>query len=250
MRSTLWHIVLERIASAGIKRVVISGGEPLLVRNLESLLCQANQVGLITSLITNGLLLTSERIVSLVHHLDEIVISIDGASSQMHRTMRESPETHFANIVRCLRELSKYEVRRRVNTVVTQINETELEDLGFMLADYGVEEWRLLQFYPMNDAATASTVFELSPRRFQAFRTRMLNRYKNTNLRLTFGDNASMSGSYFSLAPDGTVFTSEYGKVIRLGHIMTDSIEQMGKHSAFNVSRHRDQYEVLQEWDA
>jgi Fe-coproporphyrin III synthase len=71
----------------GYNMLSISGGEPLLYRGLTQLLEQAHRHGMLTSLITNGMLLTAERLSELKRDLDVIAISMDGAP-QRHNRMR------------------------------------------------------------------------------------------------------------------------------------------------------------------
>lgn len=69
---------IDRLAALSISVVTISGGEPLLYPDLDALIAHVRSRGIIAGLITNGYLLTRERILRLnragVEHLQ---ISID-----------------------------------------------------------------------------------------------------------------------------------------------------------------------------
>ncbi|MFQ5664440.1 MAG: radical SAM protein [Terriglobia bacterium] len=69
---------IDRLASLGTTIITISGGEPLLHPELDALIRRIRQHGMIAGLITNGYLLTAERIERLNRAgLEHLQISID-----------------------------------------------------------------------------------------------------------------------------------------------------------------------------
>jgi MoaA/NifB/PqqE/SkfB family radical SAM enzyme len=72
---------VDRLASFGTTIITISGGEPLLHPELESVIRHIRRRGIIAGLITNGYLLTPERIERLNRAgLDHLQISIDNVT--------------------------------------------------------------------------------------------------------------------------------------------------------------------------
>lgn len=74
-------IMLERVnqlASLGLSLIVFSGGEPMLHKQLETIIAHAKKCGMLVGLITNGYCLTVRRIHQLnAAGLDYLQISID-----------------------------------------------------------------------------------------------------------------------------------------------------------------------------
>src|SRR5947207_5955990 len=69
---------LDRLAGLGTTIITISGGEPLLHPDLDLIIARIRRLGMIAGMITNGYLLTSERIRRLNRAgLDHLQISID-----------------------------------------------------------------------------------------------------------------------------------------------------------------------------
>lgn len=69
---------IDRLADLGTAMITISGGEPLLHPELEEIVAQQRRRGMLASVITNGYLLTRERIAALNEAgLDYLQISID-----------------------------------------------------------------------------------------------------------------------------------------------------------------------------
>jgi MoaA/NifB/PqqE/SkfB family radical SAM enzyme len=69
---------LDRLAALGTTIITISGGEPLLHPDLDSIVTRIRRHGMIAGMITNGYLLTAERVQRLNRAgLDHLQISID-----------------------------------------------------------------------------------------------------------------------------------------------------------------------------
>jgi len=77
----------EELAGLGLKRIVFSGGEPILRTDLEEICRIFSKNSNKQSLLTNGVLV-KKRIDKLAPYLDELIISIDGASPETHDTIR------------------------------------------------------------------------------------------------------------------------------------------------------------------
>jgi MoaA/NifB/PqqE/SkfB family radical SAM enzyme len=77
-------VMLERVdhlARLGLTVLVISGGEPLLHPRLDDIIARSRKHGILTGLITNGYLLTTDRIKKLNQAgLDHVQISIDNVN--------------------------------------------------------------------------------------------------------------------------------------------------------------------------
>ena len=69
---------IDRLAALGTSIITISGGEPLMHPQLDEIIARARKHGMIAGMITNGYLLTAERIQRLNRAgLDHLQISID-----------------------------------------------------------------------------------------------------------------------------------------------------------------------------
>jgi MoaA/NifB/PqqE/SkfB family radical SAM enzyme len=72
------HERVDHLAALGTTVITISGGEPLLYPDLDALIARIRRRGVIAGMITNGYLLTRERILRLNRAgLDHLQISID-----------------------------------------------------------------------------------------------------------------------------------------------------------------------------
>jgi radical SAM protein with 4Fe4S-binding SPASM domain len=82
--------IVSGLHSMGFRVFDISGGEPVLYRNLPSLLSHIKSLeGAQIKLVSNGSLKNHfERLLPSLAYVDEVYISIDGANARMHDVMR------------------------------------------------------------------------------------------------------------------------------------------------------------------
>ncbi len=91
VRWTLSEIgaIIEQFSDLDVGKIIISGGEPLLFKNIAFIIEESNRQGIHVDVNTNGLLLSSEKLDELIHiGLSEITISLDGSNSQIHNKQR------------------------------------------------------------------------------------------------------------------------------------------------------------------
>jgi MoaA/NifB/PqqE/SkfB family radical SAM enzyme len=82
--------VVEDAALLGYDVVSVSGGEPLMYRDLATLLAAAKAIGMRTQLVSNGLAITEQRLDDLAGVLDLLAVSLDGTPDD-HDRMRALP---------------------------------------------------------------------------------------------------------------------------------------------------------------
>lgn len=133
--------------------VVITGGEPLLRDDLESVGRRLYDMGFPWGIVTNGFILTPERLESLRRAgLHNITISLDGPEAE-HNWMRCNP----ASFRRAFEAIKLVAAATDLNfDVVTCVNRRSLPrltELKEMLIGAGVKRWRLFTIFPSGRAA-------------------------------------------------------------------------------------------------
>ncbi len=121
-----WLKVIDTVSQRHKKvRLSISGGEPLLVPWLEELLASANEKGLRTSILSNGMLWTDRRIAALKPYLDLVNISLDGASDAVHDAVRGKGS--FRQAVRGIGRLGEAGIEVGINVCLMRSNIVDIE---------------------------------------------------------------------------------------------------------------------------
>jgi cytosylglucuronate decarboxylase len=142
MDATEGEMLFDQAAVLGVKYARFTGGEPLLHREIATLVELATNARIGPSLITNGSLLP-RKIDSLADAgLQLVVVSLDGAESATHDTRRATPGC-FSKAVEGIARAKDLGVAVRVNTVVGPHNYQEMIDLQRLLTDLAVDSWEL-----------------------------------------------------------------------------------------------------------
>jgi MoaA/NifB/PqqE/SkfB family radical SAM enzyme len=90
-----WKSVLDQAKELGVLEATFSAGEPLLRDDIADLVRHAHDIGLLTRISTNGLLLTRERVAELKEAgLTQCGVSIDDADPEVHDRLRGVPGSH------------------------------------------------------------------------------------------------------------------------------------------------------------
>lgn len=84
-----WGIILNKAAKIGIPHLLFTGGEPTLREDLPDLILKAEELGLVTGLLTNGLKLGDDdyRNTLLRNGLDHLMIVFDTKKEEMWRIL-------------------------------------------------------------------------------------------------------------------------------------------------------------------
>jgi MoaA/NifB/PqqE/SkfB family radical SAM enzyme len=137
---------VEGIRGLGVQRVMLTGGEPLLHRNLWQLCARLRQENVRVTLVTSGLLV-ARHAGAIAEHVDALVVSIDG-DPNTHDRIRGVAHA-FARLEEGLRLLRGY-ARRPVTTArsvvqranygrlvetIQSVRALEVDRLSFLAAD-------------------------------------------------------------------------------------------------------------------
>lgn len=142
---------LESIRRLRVQRVMLTGGEPLLHRNLWNLCARLQDMGCRVTLVTTGLLL-ERHVDDIASHVDQLVVSIDGPADVHDRIRRVS--NGFSRIARGL-DLLRNRAQRPETTarcVVQQMNFTRLAHTVQATREIGLDR---VSFLPADVSSTA-----------------------------------------------------------------------------------------------
>lgn len=128
-----------------LKMVRFTGGEPLLCEKLPKYIAKFHSKGIRTSVITNGMLLDTKLDDLVKGGLDQIVISVDGSTSELHDSLK-GVKGMFNKIDKALEKISKEypSLHTRVNTVVSAKNLADLPNIARWLDKHHIEQWSII----------------------------------------------------------------------------------------------------------
>ncbi len=121
--------MITEFATIGANTVHIGGGEPLTrYEDLKSFVHSSSLAGVKPRLITNGLLLTEDKLLELMDYgLEELLVSLDG-TERFHNNFRRNNHA-YEKAVSALKLGLEHNIFTRVNSVLTSENGEDIKDL-------------------------------------------------------------------------------------------------------------------------
>jgi MoaA/NifB/PqqE/SkfB family radical SAM enzyme len=152
----VWRAIVDESIELGVLEAVVTGGEPLLRRELTLELVQRmGTAGVGVTMNTNGWFVDEEVAARLgaVPGL-QIKVSIDGATPELHDGARGAIGS-WDRAVRAVDLFRRHGVPTHLNHVVTPANEEYVEDLLELAWTLGTASVRLTVAFPVGAAARA-----------------------------------------------------------------------------------------------
>lgn len=148
---------LDDAAGLGYRQLAVSGGEPLLYRRLPELLADARSLGMVTTVTSNGMLLTRRRWEPLAGLVDVLAISIDGTPPEHDEIRRH--DGAFAQTIANLEVVRSTATPFGFIFTLTQHNVDSLEFVVRLAAQIGA---RSVQVHPLTLHGRAATTMHAS----------------------------------------------------------------------------------------
>lgn len=151
-------IILSKLKDLGIEKVNISGGDPLLYPFTYDIVKTAKKMGFVTSITTNGSLLTPTKVEMFSPYLDWIGIPVDSNSDFIERKMGRGCGKHLQHIQKISRFIKNTDIKLKINTIVTFLNYNE--DLRLFVKKLDPDKWNV--FLTSKDGKCNDSVSRLS----------------------------------------------------------------------------------------
>jgi radical SAM enzyme (rSAM/lipoprotein system) len=144
-------LIKERLGK-NLPHIVVTGGEPLMRKDIELFGTEISKLGFTWGLVTNGSLLSKERFSGLVESgLSAMTISLDGLK-ESHNWLRNNTLSFDKTISAIKTVLGNKNVSLDVATCITLKNIGELEEIHLLLLSLGVKNWRIFTIDPIGRA--------------------------------------------------------------------------------------------------
>jgi MoaA/NifB/PqqE/SkfB family radical SAM enzyme len=218
------HIV-DEIKKAGIKKVTISGGEPIVTKDFIKTLSYMFDNQLSVVLHTNGLKINKTSARKIAPFVERISLSLDGSSEDMCMKMRKTREI-FSHTLQLIDIFDLLKIPVNVKTLVTKINAKDIIHIGKLLRNKPIAYWSLLEFNPINRGKLYKSKFYLTKGALNKIVSKTRKNIKGLNIKIRLFK--SEPQSYCFIDANGKVYTfiPNKGDVL-IGDLKKDSLKSL-----------------------
>lgn len=140
--------IIDDIAGFAKPVVVLSGGEPLLRKDVFDIAKYGTEQGLRMCLATNGTLVTDEVCNKIKESGIRIVsLSLDGSTEKIHDDFR-SQEGAFTGTIHAAKLFKKHGIEFLINSSFTKRNQEDIPEVYKLSKDLGATAWYMFMIVP------------------------------------------------------------------------------------------------------
>lgn len=140
--------VINNISSFCSPVLVLSGGEPLLRKDLYEIISYGTEKGLRVCVAINGTLLNSENCQRLKDSGIKLVsLSLDGPRAEIHDDFRKQKGA-FDKILRGIERLKEYRIEFIITSSFTQRNQSDINNTFRLAKKLGAKAWYMFMIVP------------------------------------------------------------------------------------------------------
>lgn len=198
---------INQFKSLDVKKVDISGGEPLHYMGLDNLCKELKKNNIYMTLTTRGDSLDNNKwLINSTNFFSRIIISLDVPNTNLFEQLSGSPKL-FYKALELIKELVNIKYRfLRINTVITSflIDDNNLKEMVEFVSSIGYCEWCLIEPHPANKKENFNEVF-VSNTQFEIIVNKIKDYlFNNTKCKIIIRYSSNYS-SYWVLYPNGVI---------------------------------------------
>lgn len=207
-------------------RINFAGGEPTLYEHLDELIDYTSSLGIRVSIVTNGSLLTSERIRSWQGKVSCIGVSVDSIDCDINLTVGRCcrnnviPLSGWSKLAKAIHNCG---IDLKINTVVSRLNLDE--DLSELYRVLSPKKIKLFQMHLIDGINDQAKPYEITEREFGSF----CKRHKAFEPVMVAEPCGSMENSYLMVNPEGKFQLNNNGSYQTFGDLNTTSLSEILK---------------------
>lgn len=200
--------ILNNIQKMGVKKIVWSGGEPFLYKDIIKLLALSKEKGIYNSVITNASLLNENNIAEHLKYIDKLIVSLDFINDTKNTEygIGENYYKHLSKVLLLSKKIKK-DIIIQVNTVVFSGNYKYIKDLMLELNKYNIDNWKAMVFIPIRGKAMINKM-DLSITADQFKEVLRVVDNVNTNYNIIINDNKDLLKTHYIVLSSGKLIKS------------------------------------------
>ena len=220
-------------------RINFAGGEPTLYEHLDKLIDYTSSLGIRVSIVTNGSLLTPERISSWQGKVSCIGISIDSIDCDTNLTIGRCCRNKVISLSqwgKLAKAIHNCGIDLKINTVVSRLNLDE--DLSELYRVLSPKKIKLFQMHLIDGINDQAKPYEIKEREFLTF----CDRHKAFDSVIVAEPCGSMENSYLMVNPEGKFQLNNNGSYQTFGDLNTTSLSEILKTAPLDSEKFGSRY--------
>lgn len=197
--------------------IVLTGGEPLVRKDLEEFGKKITAQGFPWGVVTNGLAMTEKRLKSLLDAgLGSVTISLDGFE-QYHNWLRNNPNSFRKAVEAVKLVVAQKTLVYDIVSCVSDRNVDELNQFKDFLINLGVKNWRIFTVFPTG-RAKENNLLKISNQNFKKLMEFLKKTRKEGQINLSYSCEGFL-GAYENEVRDGYYFCHAG---VNIGSVLVD----------------------------
>ncbi len=177
--------LIDNIASFCKPVIIITGGDPILRRDVFEIADYAVSKGLHAALATNATMVTPEIAEKIKQSgIERASVSIDGASEKTHDDFR-NVKGAFAASMRGIKNLQEAGVSVQINSTITKHNIDEIQGIFELAKRLGVDALHIFMLVPAGRGKEIAGE-EVSPAQYEEVLNWFYDREKDAGMKMSF----------------------------------------------------------------
>lgn len=224
----------------GIKngRINFAGGEPTLYPYLDELIDYAVSLGIEVSIVTNGSLLSPERIRAWQGKVSCVGISVDSIERETNISIgrQNGSILELPRLTELLQVMRQCGISIKINTVVSKLNLNEdLTPLYRIAQPKKIKIFKMHLIEGVNDQAKS---YSITNEELWAF----VNRHSEFSDITVVEADGDMENSYIMINPDGELQLNNGGKYLTYGSCISNDIGELLKRIPIDEAKYAMRY--------
>ena len=205
-----------------MEKINFAGGEPTLSPFLGELIQYSKNLGLTTSVISNGTGVTERFLRNFGSKIDWIGLSLDSSDELIQYQLGRGTGTYVQEIINKCELIKTAGIKLKINSVITRLNYEE--NMSWLIERINPDRWKVFQVLKIQDRNCQSIQdILISREEFDVFTK------KHRKLNPIFENNDAMIESYMMIDPQGRFYQNS-GKI----YIFSRPILEVGVIYALN----------------
>ena len=174
--------IIDKLKEFGIQAINLTGGDPLLRKDILQICKYCRDKGIMTIISTNGIELLKNK--EILEYIDSINLPLDSFNSEIHNEMRPCAiENHHKLVLELIDYINKNysNVKIKINTMVSKLNINEIEKIGELI-EGKIYSWKLSKFLSSGYGKKFEEMFSITNEEFEKVVQICKEKYKQSNI--------------------------------------------------------------------